>query len=79
MECTSLTCATSLTAFITTLEALQEETLLKETENGPPVLEVIHHIEGNIAICEGRKYVAAIVDRLKACLHAGDRYKLPSA
>ena len=79
MECTSSTCATLLTAFITTLEALQEEMFLKETENGPPILKVTHHIERNIAICKGRKYVAATVDRVKACLHAGDRYKLPSA
>ena len=79
MECNSSTCATLLTTFITTLEVLQEETLLKETENGPPILEVIHHIERNIGICEGRSFVAAVVDRVKACLHAGDRYKLPSA
>ena len=63
---------------LTTLEVLQEETLLKETEIGPPILEVIHHIERNFGICEGRNFVAAIIDRVKACLHAGDRCKLPS-
>ena len=47
---------------LTTLEVLQEEMLLKETENGPPILEVIHHIEINFGLYEGRNFVAAIID-----------------
>ena len=51
-----------VTIFVATLEALKEETLLKVTENGPSMIEVINFLSKSVSTCKNR-----FSSRLEAC------------
>ena len=61
------------------LQALKEETLLKVTENGPPIIELLNHVLKSVNTYQARDFFVAVVSRLEACLRAGDRCRLPSS
>ena len=67
------------TVFVATLEALKEETLLKVTENGPLMIEVINFLIMSVSTCETRDFLVGLISKLEACLRAGDRCQLPSS
>ena len=68
-----------VTVFVATLEALKEETLLKVTENGPLMIEVINFLIMSVSTCETRDFLVGLISKLEACLRAGDRCQLPSS
>ena len=68
-----------ITILVALLGALKEETLLKVTEHGPPVIELINHVLKSVRICQARDFFVGVISRLEACLQAGDRCRLPSS
>ena len=75
----SSSCAGYITLITTLLGAIKEETLLKVTENGPPVTELISHLQKSMGTRQARDFFIGVVSRLEGCLRAGNRCRLPSA
>ena len=56
-----------VTIFVATLEALKEKTLLKVTENGPSMIEVINFLIKSVSTCENRDFLVGLISKLEAC------------
>ena len=56
-----------VTVFVATLEALKEETLLKVTENGPLMIEVINLLIMSVSTCETRDFLVGLISGHTFC------------
>ena len=72
-------CHPALQGMSLSLSLLKEETLLKVTENGPSMIEVINFLVKSVSACETRDFLVGLVSKLEGCLRAGDRCQLPSS